>query len=142
MEQRLNVVTLGVSDVATSTAFYKRLGWSPAKSASNQRITFFQMGGSVLALYGRKELAEDAMLPHWEGGFGGVTLAHNVGSRDNVDAALAAAKQAGARILKPAQDVFWGGYSGYFADSDGHPWEVVWNPYATFGKGGSLRLDV
>lgn len=141
MEQRLNVVTLGVNDVAASTAFYQRLGWSPSKSASNARISFFQMGGGVLALYGREELAEDAMLPRWTGGFGGVTLAHNVGSREDVDCALAEAKQAGARILKPAQDVFWGGYSGYFADPDGHPWEVVWNPYSTFGKDGSLRLD-
>ena len=141
MKQRLNVVTLGVNDVAVSTAFYERLGWAPSKSASNERITFFQMGGGVLALYDRDELAEDAMVSRWSGGFGGVTLAHNVSRREDVDAALAEAKTAGARILKSAQDVFWGGYSGYFADPDGHPWEVVWNPYSTFGKDGSLQLD-
>ncbi len=81
------------------------------------------------------------MVTNWPGGFGGVTLAHNVHSREDVDTALAEAKKAGARILKTAQDVFWGVYSGYFADPDGHPWEVVWNPYSTFGKNGSLQLD-
>ena len=141
MEQRLNVVTLGVSDVTVSTSFYKRLGWLPSRKASNARITFFQMGGAVLALYGRNELAEDAMLPGWHGGFGGVTLAYNVRRREDVEIALAEAQKAGARILKSAKDVFWGGNSGYLADPDGHPWEVAWNPYSTLDKGGRLQLE-
>ena len=141
MDQRLSVVTLGVSDVIASTAFYKRLGWRPSRKASNDRITFFQMGGAVLALYGRDELAEDVMVGRWEGGFGGVTLGYNVQRREDVETALAEAKKAGARILKSAQDVFWGGYSGYFADPDGHPWEVAWNPYSTLDKDGRLQLD-
>lgn len=141
MEQRLSLVTLGVADVARSRRFYEEgLGWTPS-SASRESIVFFQLGGIALALFGRAALAEDAHLPPTPAeGFGGITLAHNVGSRAEVDAVMAHAERAGARILKPAQDVFWGGYSGYFADPDGHPWEVAWNPFVTLGPDGSLRL--
>ena len=94
----------------------------------------------MLALYGRDALAEDAHLPPDGRGFGGITLAHNVRRREDVAAVLAEAEAAGGRILKPAQDVFWGGHSGYFADPDGHPWEVAWNPYFPFDGEGRLAL--
>ena len=89
----------------------------------------FEMGGGVLALYPRQLLAEDAKLDPAGSAFGGITLAQNVSTKAEVDAALKAAERAGAKIMKPAQDVFWGGYSGYFADPDGNPWEVAWNPH-------------
>ena len=139
MEQRLSIVTLGVSDVAMSRQFYERLGWSPS-SAGNDKIVFFQLGGIGLALYGRGALADDANLSAGEGGFGGVTLAYNVRRKNDVDAVLAEAQAARGRILKPAQEVFWGGYSGYFADPDGHPWEVAWNPHFAILGDGSLKL--
>ena len=97
-------------------------------------------GGIVLALYRRKLLADDANVPSEGSGFSGVTLARNVGSKAEVDGALEAAKKAGARILKPAQEVFWGGYSGYFADPDGHPWEVSYNPHWKLDAAGRVVL--
>jgi hypothetical protein len=127
MEQRISIVTLGVKDVAASRRFYERLGWK-ASSASGASIAFFQMGGIVLALYGSEVLAQDFARPGETGRRGAVTLAQNCATKSDVDALLADAERAGAKILKPAQDVFWGGYSGYFADPDGHPWEVAWNP--------------
>src|SRR5580704_616162 len=123
-EPRLTVVTLGVQDLARSRTFYQVLGFRPA-SSSNESIVFMDAGGVVLALYRRKLLADDANIPSEGSGFGGVTLARNVGSKGEVDAALDAAKKAGATVLKPAQEAFWGGYSGHFADPDGHPWEVA-----------------
>ncbi len=139
MEQRLSVVTLGVADLERSRRFYEDgLGWR--RGNASDEIVFFQIGGAVLALFPRDALAEDAHLPAGGSGFGGVTLAYNARSREEVDAVLAEAAAAGATILKPAQDVFWGGYSGYFADPDGHPWEVAWNPHWTLGDDGSVRL--
>jgi catechol 2,3-dioxygenase-like lactoylglutathione lyase family enzyme len=139
MEQRLSLVTLGVADVACSRRFYERLGWK-VSGASNESIAFFQLGGVALALFGRAALARDAGLPGEGRGFGGITLAHNVRAREEVDAVLARAKEAGARILKSAEDAFWGGYSGYFADPDGHPWEVAWNPQFPLRDDGGLQL--
>ena len=139
MEQRLSIVTLGVADVGRSRRFYEDLGWQ-ASGASNEAIVFFQFGGIVLALYGRAALAEDARLPADGSGFGGVTLAQNLPSREAVDALLAEVASVGGRILKPAEDVFWGGYSGYFADPDGHPWEVAWNPFFPILPDGSIEL--
>lgn len=139
MEPRISLVTLGVADVARSRGFYERLGLK-ASTAGNEGVAFFQMGGMVLALWGRGDLAQDAGLPEPGPGFGGVALAHNVRRRDEVDAVLAEAARAGGRILKRAEDAFWGGYSGYFADPDGHPWEVAWNPHFAIGPDGSLRL--
>jgi uncharacterized glyoxalase superfamily protein PhnB len=103
-------------------------------------VVFFQLGGIGLALYGYESLAEDANLPADRGGFGGITLAYNVRQRHEVDQTLAEAQKAGGKVLKPAQDVFWGGYSGYFADPDGHPWEVAWNPWFKLADDGSLIL--
>ena len=125
MEQRLSLVTLGVADISRSRRFYERLGWK-ASSASVESIVFFPLGGGIaLSLYGRADLAKDACLPGDGSGFGGAALAHNVRTREEVDSTLDRAREAGARILKPAEDAFWGGYSGYFADPDGHPWEVA-----------------
>jgi len=140
MEQRLSLVSLGVADIAESTRFYNALGWKHAESQSNEAITFFQMGGIILGLYGRAALAEDAQVADSEPGFSGVALAHNTRSKDEVDAVLALAEKAGATIKKPAQEVFWGGYSGYFADPDGHLWEVAWNPFFPIADDGSVRL--
>ena len=140
MDQRLSLVTLGVSDVAQARAFYERLGWRAAEESTDE-IVFFQMnGGFALGLYGRAALAEETKLPDAGPGFGGITLAHNLPTRAAVDALLAEAERAGATILKPAEDVFWGGYSGYFADPDGHAWEVCWNPHMPLGPDGSFVL--
>lgn len=142
MEPRISIVTLGVSDLGRSRAFYERLGWK-ASSASNEHITFFQAGCMALALYSRKGLAEDSTQPYVEpasGGFSGVTLACNVRDKAEAAAVLAEAEAAGGRILKPAQDVFWGGHSGYFADPDGHAWEVAWNPFFSLDDKGNLTL--
>ncbi|MCP5366525.1 MAG: VOC family protein [Hyphomicrobiales bacterium] len=139
MEPRLTMVTLGVEDLAASRAFYQRLGWT-ASSAGNEHVAFFQLGPLVLGLYGARALAEDAQVPFDPGTFDRVTLAYNVGSPAEVDAVLAEAEAAGARILKPGQEVFWGGYSGYFADPDGHAWEVAWNPIMPLDVDGVMRL--
>jgi catechol 2,3-dioxygenase-like lactoylglutathione lyase family enzyme len=139
MEQRLSLVTLGVADLERARRFYEDgLGWR--RGNAHAEVVFFQIGGAVLGLVSRKELAADARLPDEGGGFGGITLAYNARSREEVDAVLAEAAGAGASILKPAEDAFWGGYSGYFADPDGHPWEVAWNPEWTILEDGSIRL--
>lgn len=139
MEQRISIVTLGVSDLDRSRIFYERLGWHRSK-ASAEGIIFFQAGGMVLALYPRAELAKDAAIPGDGQGFGGMTLAYNTRSRDEVNSVLAEAESAGARVLKPAQEAFWGGYSGYFSDPDGFLWEVAWNPSFPIATDGSIRL--
>lgn len=140
MEQRLSVVTLGVADIAKSRKFYEKgLGWNPS-SASNEDVVFFQAGGIVFALWRRAALAKDANLVDDGEGFSGIALAHNVRSREEVDAVLAKAGHAGARILKPGQDTFWGGYAGYFADPDGHIWEVAWNPFWSIDEAGNVKL--
>jgi hypothetical protein len=138
MEPRISLVTLGVADMVRARRFYEALGWHA--SGPGEGVTFFQAGCMILSLYGREALAEDAHLPAGGSGFGGVTLAYNVRERADVDGVLDEAKAAGATILKPAEDVFWGGYSGYFADPDGHPWEVAWNPHFPLMEDGSIRL--
>lgn len=146
MEPRLSIVTLGVADVARAAAFYTRLGFSRA-SASNDQVTFMQAGGVALSLFCRRALAEDANLPdHTSGtdavaGFSGITLAHNVRAQPEVDAVLAQAVAAGGRMVKPGQKVFWGGYSGYFADPDGHLWEVAHNPFFPLDAQGRVQLN-
>jgi catechol 2,3-dioxygenase-like lactoylglutathione lyase family enzyme len=139
MEQRLSVVTLGVADLERARRFYEEgLGWR--RGNDHDGVVFFQIGGAVLALYPRPLLAEDAKLANDGQGFDGITLAYNTRTREEVDAVLAQAAAAGARILKPAQNTFWGGYSGYFADPDGHAWEIAWNPDWTIGADGSVSL--
>ena len=140
MEPRVSIITLGVEDLDRAVAFYRDgLGWS-LSGASNERIAFFKTRGTVLALYPREELAKDVKTDPEGGGFSGFTLAHNVAEKDQVDAVLEEVAAAGARIVKEAEDVFWGGRSGYFADPDGHLWEVAWNPYAPLAEDGSLTL--
>jgi predicted lactoylglutathione lyase len=139
MEQRISLVTLGVMDLKRSISFYERLGWRRSMPQS-EGVAFFQIGGSVFGLYPRDKLAEDAQIPPQGSGFGGITLAHNVRSREEADRVLAEAVAAGGKLLKPAQDVFWGGYSGYFADPDGHPWEIAWNPFFEILEDGSIKL--
>jgi predicted lactoylglutathione lyase len=138
MEPRISLITLGVADIARARRFYETLGFT-ASAASNEHVAFFQAGGTALGLYGREALAEDAHVKNG-GGFGGITLGHNVRERVDVDRVLAEAHAAGGAILKPAQDVFWGGYSGYFADPDGHAWEVAWNPHFPLAEDGTLAL--
>jgi uncharacterized protein len=137
MEQRVSVVTLGVADLDRARRFYEGLGWK--RGNEHAEIVFFQLPGMVLSLFGRKELAADARVEDGSG-FGGVTLAYAVRTREAVDGVLAEAEAAGARILKPAEDAFWGGRSGYFADPDGHVWEVVWVPEWTVLDDGTVRL--
>lgn len=140
MDARLNIITLGVADLASSLRFYRDgLGWQPS-AMSNEHIAFIQLGGVILGLYSRASLAEDAKLPAAGSGFAGFTLAQNVATREAVDAALERARAAGGTILKPAQDVFWGGYSGYFADPDGFAWEVAWNPHFNLSASGLVEL--
>ena len=139
MEQRLSIVTMGVSDLARSREFYERLGWRRSM-AKVEGIVFFQTGGMALALFPRDELTKDANVAAQSQGFQGFSLAYNTRSREEVDAVLAEAKAAGAAILKPAQEAFWGGYSGYFADPDGFLWEVAWNPFFAISEEGAIRL--
>jgi hypothetical protein len=139
MEPRLSLVTLGVADVTRSRRFYEALGWRASSASQPDDVAFFQLGGVALALWGRAELAKDAVLSD-PGGWGGVSLAHNARTRAEVDAILEEARAAGARILKPACATFWGGYAGYFADLDGHAWEVSWNPHFLLRPDGSLQL--
>jgi uncharacterized protein len=137
MEQRLSLITLAIADVRASRAFYERLGWK-ASSIGGGDVAFFQLGGIVLSVYGRAHLAKDAGLSPEGSGFGGIALAQNVRSKQEVDAVLADAEEAGGRVIAKAEDKFWGGYSGYFADPDGHPWEVAWNPGFTLTEDGRL----
>jgi uncharacterized protein len=136
---RLSIVTLGVRDMARARAFYEALGWV-ASSASNDNVTFFHSKTALLSLYGRAALAEDATLEDTPVGFSGVTLAWNCASDSETDAAFAAALAAGAKAVKAPHKVFWGGYSGYFADPDGHLWEVAHNPFAPFDSEGRLTM--
>lgn len=127
MDQRISLITLGVADLERSTDFYSALGWRAAPSDAED-VVFFQAGGIVVALWDRSSLAEDSSVRD-AGGWGGVTIAYNTSSPGEVDAVLAEAEAAGARIGRWGTETFWGGYSGVFVDPDGHPWEVAHNPY-------------
>jgi predicted lactoylglutathione lyase len=137
--QRLTMVTLGVADVARSTAFYESLGWRRS-SASQDTITFFSMQGSVLGLYGREALAEDARVSSDGTGFRAVTIALNCDSPAAVDEVYSAWVAAGATPVKPPEPVEWGGYSSYVADPDGHLWEIAHNPYSPNDAAGLMQL--
>jgi len=136
---RLSLITLGVADVAAATRFYEGFGLLKS-SASNESVSFFQLGPSVLGLFGRDALTEDGNAATTWTGNGGITLARNVWSETEVDRLLAHAANLGATILKPAQRAFWGGYHGYFADPDGHVWEVAYNPFFNMDEEGNLVL--
>jgi predicted lactoylglutathione lyase len=139
MEQRLSIVTLGVTDLARSREFYERLGWRRSATASGG-IVFFQAGGMALALYPVSDLANDANVSSDGSGFRAFTLAYNARSREEVDTVLAEAQAAGAMLVKSAMDAFWGGYSGYFSDPDGFLWEVAWNPFFPIAENGAIQL--
>ncbi|HXG25608.1 MAG TPA: VOC family protein [Candidatus Binatia bacterium] len=136
MEPRISLVTLGVADLERSRAFYEALGWR-SDSKPEDGVVFFQSGGMVFALWSREELAKDSMVED-AGGWGGVTLAYNVRSPEEVDAFLDTARAAGATIGREGGETFWGGYSGVFIDPDGHPWEVAHNPFWTITDDGDV----
>ncbi len=138
MDQRVSLITLGVANLADSRAFYERLGWK-THAEPDADVVFFQAGGLIVALWDRRMLAADSGVEDG-GGWGGVTLACNVGSPEHVDAVLAEAEKAGAKIGRAGAETFWGGYSGVFVDLDGHPWEVAHNPHWTLHDDGSVTL--
>jgi catechol 2,3-dioxygenase-like lactoylglutathione lyase family enzyme len=138
MEQRVSVVTLGVADLTRARTFYEALGWR-SRAKPGDDVIFFQAGGMVLALWSRARLAEDTGVEDG-GGWGGITLAHNVGSPAEVDATIAKAEAAGAVIPRAGAETFWGGYSGVFVDPDGHAWEVAHNPHWLLRDDGAVEL--
>ena len=138
MEQRVSLVTLGVADLERSRSFYRGLGWVDSPSPSDD-VVFFQAGGMVVGLWSRAELAVDSVVED-NGGWGGITLAHNTRSREEVDMVIEEARAAGATIGREPAETFWGGYSGVFIDLDGHPWEVAHNPGWTITDSGETRL--
>jgi uncharacterized protein len=138
MQARISLVTLGVRDLERARRFYEAMGWTAAPD-SNDEIAFFQAGPAVLALWGRDRLAEDSGVTD-SGGYGAVTLAHNVGSPAEVDAVIAQAANAGAKVARAPAATFWGGYSAVFIDPEGHPWEVAHNPGWQLAEDGSVSL--
>lgn len=139
MEPRVSLITLGVVDLARSLAFYQKLGFK-ASSVGGGEIYFLQAGPLALVLWKRTELAKDAGVDDAPVAFRGIAIAHNVRRREEVDATLAEAETAGGAITKPAHDAEWGGRSGYFADPDGHLWEVAWNPHFPLSEEGAVTL--
>jgi len=139
MEQRISLITLGVHDLAASTAFYEALGWQRSMRQA-EGVSFFQCGGLAFALWPWASLAADAGVSPERNGAGGFALAYNTRTREEVDAVLAEVAALGAVIVKPAAEVFWGGYSGYFRDLDGHLWEVAWNPGFALDAAGAVTL--
>lgn len=137
--ERVTLITLGVHDLDRSRAFYRAWGWHP-HAASQPGLVLFQMPGAALALFQRDELAKDQNRPEAELGHGAMTLAQNCADEAQVDAVFADAEAAGARVLKRPEKVFWGGYSGYFADPDGHVWEIACNPFWPLDAEGRLTL--
>ncbi|GAA0785194.1 VOC family protein [Marinobacterium sediminicola] len=138
MQQRVSVITLGVEDLDRARAFYEFMGWKAG--VCEGQIVFFQLNGLVLALYPREALAADAEMECAPPGFAGITLAYNTASIEETDVILSRAIEAGGQLVKPAQKVFWGGYSGYFRDPDGHLWEVAFNPFWRLDEQGNLHL--
>jgi uncharacterized protein len=137
MDQRVSLITLGVADLAASRAFYESLGWRVGLDV--EETVFFQIGGAILTLWGRGKLEKDSGVTD-SGGWGGVALANNVGSRDEVDRVIEEARAAGARISREPAETFYGGYAGVFVDPDGHPWEIAHNPGFELSDDGSIKL--
>ena len=138
MEQRVSLVTLGVRDLQRARAFYEALGWRTGAQPADD-VVFFQAGGMIVSLWSRESLADDSDVED-TGGFGGVTLAYNTRSPEDVDAVIEEARRAGARVAREPAATFWGGYSGVFVDPEGHPWEVAHNPHWTVRDDGSVAL--
>lgn len=139
MDRRISLITLGVADLARAEAFYAALGWTRAEESA-EGVAFYQLSGQVLALFAAEELADDQGRTVRELGTGAITLAQNFTSREAVDAAFAEWTRAGGSVLKAPEEVFWGGYSGYATDPDGHPWEFAFNPGWPLAADGSLTL--
>lgn len=138
MEQRLSIITLGVSDLVRAKQFYDALGWRAAEK-DNANIVAYNLAAMSLVLYPKDKLAKDAGVAMNESGYSAFTLAYNVDSEVQVDAVLIQAEQAGAKIIKPATKAFWGGYSGYFSDPDHFLWEVAFNPFSPLGTSGEFQ---
>jgi len=139
MEPRVSLITLGVADIARSRAFYEALGFK-ASSAGGGQVVFLQAGPMGLCVWTRAELADDAAVADGPVGFRGIAIAHNVRAKEGVDTTLAQAQRAGGVVTRPAHDTDWGGRSGYFADPDGHLWEIAWNPFFPLSDDGALTL--
>ncbi|CUH76057.1 VOC family protein [Tropicibacter naphthalenivorans] len=137
MEQRVSLLTFGCRDVAATAAFYEAMGFKQLPSQDD--IVVFDLIGQALGLYALDKLAEDMGVPEESLGFGAATYAHNVREKDEVAQVLDRARAAGGKILREASDVFWGGHIGYFADPEGHVWEVAWNPFSKLGPNGEFR---
>jgi catechol 2,3-dioxygenase-like lactoylglutathione lyase family enzyme len=138
VDQRLSLITLGVADLTRARAFYEGLGWTTG-AAPDDDVVFFQAGGMIVALWDRARLAEDSAVTD-DGGWGGVTLAYNTRSPDEVDEVIEQARAAGGTIGREPGETFWGGYSAIFVDPEGHPWEVAHNPRWTINEDGSVSL--
>jgi uncharacterized protein len=138
MDQRLSLITLGVSDLKRARRFYEGLGWK-TNAAPDDDVVFFQAGCMVVALWSREQLAEDSAVED-NGGWGGITLAYNTRSPAEVDQVIEEARNAGGAITREPGETFWGGYSGMFCDPDGHPWEVAHNPRWTIGDDGAVTI--
>ena len=139
MDQRISIVTLGTDDLPRAVAFWEAMGW-PRRAKGFTSIAMFQCGGLAFAIYPFDKLAEDCGMADRGPGFGGFTIAHNMASKAEVDALLERAVANGATLQKAAHTAFWGGYSGYFLDPDGHPWEVAYNPFVPMGPNGEMLL--
>lgn len=139
MEHRISLITLGVDDMDRAAAFYEALGW--ARVETSDGVIAFDLIGQALGLYPRAALARDLGLPPERLGHGAMTLGHNLESPAAVDALMEKARMAGAEVIKPAQEVFWGGYHGYFADPEGHLWEIAHNPFSALGPEGAFRWN-
>ncbi|WP_299829984.1 VOC family protein [uncultured Roseobacter sp.] len=137
MDQRISLTTLGARDIAALAAFYDALGWQ--RTPSPDGVIAYDLIGQTLGLYPLDKLAEDIGVPLTDLGYGASTFAHNLPKKDDVAPLLARAEAAGAKILKPAQDVFWGGHHGYFADPEGHIWEIAHNPFSPLREDGAFR---
>ena len=138
MDQRLSLVTFGVRDLARARAFYEAMGWKSGAAPADD-VVFFQAGGMIVALWGRDQLAEDSCVTDTDG-WGGITVAYNARSPEEVDEVLAQAEAAGGTVPRAGAETFWGGYSGIFIDPEGHPWEVAHNPHWTVADDGSVHL--
>ena len=138
MDQRLSLITLGVSDLGRARAFYEALGWR-TNAGPDDDVVFFQAGCMVVALWSRGRLAEDSGVAD-PGGWGGITLAYNTRAPEEVDAVIEEARAAGGAITREPGETFWGGYSGMFCDPDGHPWEVAHNPRWTIDEDGGVTI--
>lgn len=141
MQQRISLITLGVQDLQKSRAFYDALGWKSASTTEEEKsvIVYNMAHGMALALFGREALAADAKISSDGSGFRGVSIAYNVDHKTQVAETLKLAESIGGKIVKPAQDVFWGGHAGYFTDPDGHLWEVAYNPFSPLGENGEFQ---